>query len=81
LNPTFPASLHVGGADGDLITGDMLVDFKTVSRDDHDIEAFDQILGNYLLANHFPGDSVNRLFSPKYVGPQSTTPATGYCGH
>jgi hypothetical protein len=65
LNPNFPASSHVGGADGDLITGDMLVDFKTVGRDDHDIQAFDQLLGYYLLANHFPGRERDLVVFPE----------------
>jgi hypothetical protein len=52
LNPTFPASIQVGGADGDLVTGDLLVDFKVVSKNEHNSEHFDQLLGYYLLANH-----------------------------
>lgn len=54
LNPTFQGSLSVGGADGDLITDDMLVDFKTTIKDVHNIYTFDQLLGYFLLANHFP---------------------------
>ncbi len=65
LNPTFPASNHVGGADGDLITGDMLVDFKTVSKDIHNTDSFDQLLGYYLLANHYPGDTHQIISFPK----------------
>lgn len=55
LNPTFHGSMSVGGADGDLIADDMLVDFKTTSKDVHNIYSFDQMLGYYLLANHFRG--------------------------
>jgi hypothetical protein len=51
LNPTFgDSSVLVGGADADLITGDLLIDFKT--RMDAKIEAedLDQLLGYFLLA-------------------------------
>lgn len=53
LNPTFgEASKLVGGADADLITGDMLVDFKATKRDSMQPEDLDSLLGYYLLARH-----------------------------
>lgn len=55
LNPTFQGSSLVGGADGDLIVDDMLVDIKTTIKDEHNTKSLDQLLGYYLLANHFPG--------------------------
>ena len=62
LNPTFgEASLLVGGADADLITGDMLVDFKTTKKNSMNAADLDQLLGYFLLARnqqrgdpHFP---------------------------
>jgi hypothetical protein len=51
LNPTFgQASLLVGGADTDLITGDLLVDLKTTKNGEIDVANLDQILGYLLLA-------------------------------
>jgi hypothetical protein len=51
LNPTFgEASRLVGGADTDLIAGDMLVDFKTTKADSMDGKNLDQLLGYFLLA-------------------------------
>lgn len=51
LNPTFgEASIMVGGADADLITGDMLVDVKTVKAFDVTGETLDQLFGYFLLA-------------------------------
>jgi hypothetical protein len=51
LNPTFgEASQDVGGADGDLIAGDMLVDIKTVKEATVDSTTLDQLLGYLLLA-------------------------------
>jgi hypothetical protein len=67
LNPTFgQTSSLVGGADGDLIVGDMLVDVKTTKSDKMAADDLDQLLGYYLLARrqyqadpNFPG--INRL--------------------
>ncbi len=51
LNPVFNgASELVGGADADLITGDMIVDIKTTKKDVVEAEQLDQILGYFLLA-------------------------------
>lgn len=51
LNPTFGQASHlVGGADTDLIAGDLLVDFKTTKIGKIDVENLDQILGYLLLA-------------------------------
>jgi hypothetical protein len=67
LNPTFgETSRLVGGADCDIITGDMLVDLKTTKQDTMQAPALDQLLGYFLLARHhkqlnpsFP--EINRL--------------------
>lgn len=67
LNPTFgQASRLVGGADADLISGDMLVDFKTIKAGEMKAEYLDQLLGYLLLARRrrqveptFP--EINRL--------------------
>ncbi len=67
LNPTFrEASSPVGGADADLITGDMLVDFKTTKDSVMQANSLDQLFGYYLLARKrrqvdhtFP--AINRL--------------------
>jgi hypothetical protein len=67
LNPNFgETSKLVGGADADLITGDMIVDFKTTKRDSMQPDDLDQLFGYFLLARHqrqtdpmFP--EINRL--------------------
>lgn len=51
LNPSFgDASRAVGGADADLIVGDMLVDIKTTKDDAIKPEHLNQLLGYFLLA-------------------------------
>jgi hypothetical protein len=51
LNPSFRQSSHlVGGADTDLIAGDLLVDIKTTKKGEIDAKDLDQILGYLLLA-------------------------------
>ncbi len=51
LNPTFgDASVRVGGADADLITGDLLVDVKTTKTCELKSDSLDQLFGYYLLA-------------------------------
>jgi hypothetical protein len=51
LNSTFgKASNLVGGADCDLISGDMLVDFKVTKMGTMDVTDLDQLLGYFLLA-------------------------------
>src|SRR5262249_11281733 len=53
LNPTFGESSHlVGGADVDLITGDMLLDFKATKASKMECTYLDQILGYLLLARN-----------------------------
>ena len=67
LNPVFgQTSQLVGGADADLIVGDMLVDFKTTKSNTMAVQDLDQLLGYYLLARRqrqadptFP--AINRL--------------------
>ncbi len=51
LNPTFgEASRAIGGADADLIVGDMLVDIKTTKFDVIEPEHLNQLFGYFLLA-------------------------------
>jgi hypothetical protein len=51
LNPNFRQSSHlVGGADTDVIAGDLLVDFKTTKKGEIEVGNLDQILGYLLLA-------------------------------
>lgn len=51
LNPGFgEAAFMVGGADADLIVGDLLVDLKTSSQPRVNAEDLDQLLGYLLLA-------------------------------
>lgn len=53
LNPTFEeSSMLVGGADADLITGDMLVDFKVTKKTSMKGDDLDQLLGYFLLARN-----------------------------
>jgi hypothetical protein len=56
LNPIFgEASKLVGGADADLITGDMIMDIKTIKGDSTDVRYLDQLLGYFLLARKHRG--------------------------
>jgi hypothetical protein len=51
LNPTFgESSVLVGGADADLIAGDLLVDFKVTKQGEMQAGHLDQLLGYLLLA-------------------------------
>ena len=51
LNPTFgEAARPIGGADADLIIGDMLVDIKTTKDDTIQVQHLNQLLGYFLLA-------------------------------
>jgi hypothetical protein len=51
LNPLFgDASLLVGGADADLVTGSTLVDFKVTKSQVMETRALDQLLGYFFLA-------------------------------
>jgi hypothetical protein len=62
LNPVFgEASDLVGGADADLLTGDMLVDFKTTRSAEVRGEALDQLFGYFLLARRAGLPPINRV--------------------
>lgn len=51
LNPTFGrGSLLVGGADGDLIVDDTLIDIKTTKHLTFEREFFNQLVGYYVLS-------------------------------
>lgn len=50
LNPTFPASALVGGADADLIIDDTLIDIKSGKHLELSREIFNQIVGYYVLS-------------------------------
>jgi len=51
LNPTFGrGSSLVGGADGDLIIDDTLIDIKTTKHLTFDREFFNQLIGYYVLS-------------------------------
>jgi hypothetical protein len=53
LNPLFGNASHaVGGADADLIVGDLLLDVKTSKQGRIQAEDLDQLLGYFLLARH-----------------------------
>jgi hypothetical protein len=50
VNPTFgSASALVGGADADLVIDDTIIDIKTVKNLSLDSNAFNQLLGYYVL--------------------------------
>ena len=56
LNPDFRESSGiVGGADADLIAGDLLVDFKSTKKPEMTGQDLDQLLGYYLLARRQRG--------------------------
>jgi hypothetical protein len=74
LNPRFKqTSGLLGGADTDLITGDMLVDFKTTISSELQARNLDQLFGYYLLARH------QRQFNPTF--PQIKQMAIYFCRH
>jgi hypothetical protein len=51
LNPNFQYSSDaIGGADTDLIAGDLMVDFKSSKKDEVQVHDLDQLFGYYLLA-------------------------------
>jgi hypothetical protein len=61
LNPVFGNASHaMGGADADLIVGDLLIDVKTSKQDRIQAEDLDQLLGYFLLARQ--GRRENRRF-------------------
>lgn len=63
LNPNFRQTSHlVGGADTDLITGDLMVDLKTTKKNEIGTGNLDQILGYLLLARK--QRSVDPTFPP-----------------
>lgn len=67
LNPSFgEVSRAIGGADADLIVGDMLVDIKTTKFDTIEPEYLNQLLGYFFLARqHWVADPtfpiINRI--------------------
>jgi hypothetical protein len=74
LNPNFgDTSALVGGADTDLIAGDMLVDFKTTSKNDIQVRDLDQLLGCLFLVRH------KQRVDPKF--PEVNKLALYFCRH
>lgn len=74
LNPTFRQSSYlVGAADADLISGDLLVDFKTTKENEIRAGSLDQILGYFLLARK------QHLVDPTF--PEINRLGLYYCRH
>lgn len=74
LNPTFGStSSLVGGADTDLISGDLLVDFKTTKIGETKPESLDQLFGSFLLARK------ERSIDPTF--PEINRVALYFCRH
>lgn len=74
LNPNFSQSSRlVGGADADLIAGDLLIDFKTTTKNDITSDSLDQILGYLLLSRK------QRLVDPSF--PVINRLGLYYCRH
>jgi hypothetical protein len=74
LNPTFKNSSQlVGGADADLIAGDLLVDFKVTKDGAIKEEYLNQLLGYFLLARN------QRRLDPKF--PEINRGALYFCRH
>jgi hypothetical protein len=60
--PTFgAASALVGSADADLISGDMLLDFKTTKSAEVRGEHMDQLFGYFLLNRRAEFPEINRV--------------------
>lgn len=49
LNPSFPSAEPIGGADGDLILDDRLVELKVTYSRTHDWRDWDQLVGYYIM--------------------------------
>ncbi len=74
LNPHFQqVSREVGGADVDLIVGDVLVDLKTTKESEIKVNYLDQLLGYYLLARRL------RRIDPTF--PEINRLAIYFCRH
>ena len=74
LNPTFGESSQiVGGADADLIAGNLLVDFKVTKKGEMSVRDLDQLLGYYFLARR------QRHLDPKF--PEIKGVALYFCRH
>src|SRR5262249_21361932 len=73
FNPRFRPTLEEGVADADLITGDMLVDFKATKHGEMRPRDLDQLLRNYLLARHM------RQVDPSF--PEIKRLALYFCRH
>lgn len=74
LNPSFrESSTLVGGADADLIAGDLLVDFKVTKQGEMNTKDLDQLLGYFLLTRHL------RRANPEF--PEVKRVALYFCRH
>lgn len=74
LNPSFgEVSKLVGGADTDLINGDLLVDFKTIKSGAMNARDLDQLLGYFFLARRY------RQVNPSF--PEIKRLALYFCRH
>jgi len=74
LNPHFSdSSKLIGGADTDLIAGDLLIDFKVTKKPAMNAKDLDQLLGYYLLARR------QRQLDPTF--PDIRRTAIYYCRH
>jgi hypothetical protein len=88
LNPVFgDASFAVGGADADIIAGDLLIDVKTSKQDRIQAEDLDQLLGYLLLARRarreqrrFPLVRRAGLYYARFAHPMILDAAT-WTGH
>ena len=61
LNPSFgDLSKELGGADADVINGDLLLDLKVVKKGTIEVHFLDQLFGYFLLARR------HRLSNPKF---------------
>jgi hypothetical protein len=69
LNPTFgPASLMVGGADADVIVGDILIDIKTTIDLRFKKDYFTQLIGYYILNRIGKIDGLNKKIEINKLG-------------
>lgn len=69
LNPEFGlGSIIVGGADADLVIGDLLIDVKTISTLELKRDDFNQLIGYYALSKIDQIDGTDRKQEIKRIG-------------
>jgi hypothetical protein len=78
LNPVFPAGRVLGGADGDLLIDDRLIEIKVSERRRPDLRDWDQLIGYYCLYRIGGATGVDRRVKIRRLGIYSARYANYY---